>query len=266
MKNNPWMQEISMKKTTAAAKPLLLFPYEEKPFVKSWSEDGFSPWLIWCLFGGLLLMIAALYSGIFPGALSCYIFFVFPFLGLGFFLKWRKDNFSKIFRKVQWRDVWIIIPGVILNAILITGLIALEHSWITPEGSAVQGVTANPVMSGGEFGSPLFWLLEFPVQMMGEELIKLLAFGCVFYTGYRVISKDKHRVLWIVLATAVSMAVFGMLHYEAYKNVFHCLVIIGFGSLVDYLVLLKTKNLWIVWVIHLLYDMSLFLANILGNF
>lgn len=63
------------------------------------------------------------------------------------------------------------------------------------------------------------------------------------------------RGIALLLGLILSMIIFGLVHYTAYEGrILQILLIQGFGSVFEYYAYLKTKNVWVCFLVHVLRD------------
>ena len=99
------------------------------------------------------------------------------------------------------------------------------------------------------------------IQILGEELIKFIPLIIVAAYLYKSIG----RKAAIIVAIIISQIIFALFHIPAYGLVMGFLLVhIGFGSIVLPFVYVKTKNLVLCYLIHLLLDLWTFIPYILG--
>ncbi|MBO6111085.1 MAG: hypothetical protein J6P12_09540 [Methanobrevibacter sp.] len=98
-------------------------------------------------------------------------------------------------------------------------------------------------------------------SLMGEEFIKFIPF--MFFL--RVIYKfSNNRKLSVIISVALVMVMFAFLHaYNPIMLIF-ALFIQGFGSIFEFYGYIKTKNIWISYLTHILTDEFIFIIMLLG--
>lgn len=98
-------------------------------------------------------------------------------------------------------------------------------------------------------------------SLMGEEFLKFIPF--MFFL--RVIYKySKNRKVSVIISVAIIMVMFACLHaYNPIMLIF-ALFIQGFGSIFEFYGYIKTKNILISYITHLLTDWFVFILMLLG--
>ena len=89
------------------------------------------------------------------------------------------------------------------------------------------------------------------VQLIGEELFKVILLIFVMSLVYYF---SKNRKLSIISSVIMTMMVFGSIHEGAYGTLLQVLLIQGVGSIFDLYAYMKTKNVFVSYIAHLLFD------------
>ena len=98
---------------------------------------------------------------------------------------------------------------------------------------------------------------------MGEELFKVIAFLIAMFLIYRI---TKNRKVSMIIGVLAALLAFGALHYYSYSgNWPQIIFIIGIGSLFYFYAYLKTKNVMVSYIVHLLIDGIIFVCAILAG-
>lgn len=177
------------------------------------------------------------------------LYFLIPFLIFGIVSSWKYDLICK---KLQRNDLKLIISLIILEFIFSIA-IALIIKYIFN----IHAQT-NPAI--GELSSLLFWIV-FPFQIFGEELLKIIPFLLLLTIFYKI---SNNRKISIVISTALVLIMFGLIHLPAYKNIFSVLLLQGLGSIFTMFGYLKTKNIFVSYLIHIIYDTITFIIASVG--
>ncbi|MGC6769580.1 CPBP family glutamic-type intramembrane protease [Enterococcus sp. LJL128] len=178
---------------------------------------------------------------------------------LGLFLAVGKD-WKKLFRRIYPKEILLVIGyvlGAILFASLLGGIIEL-----------LSGTLAdNPAATNSEGKAALmeYLLLRFQeiFQLFGEEFLAIIPFLAVLHL--MVARWQLRRKTAVIIAWIVSSVVFGLLHLPTYDwNIIQCVFLIGGSRMVLTLPYIQTKNIWISYFVHYLYDMLIFTAAFLS--
>ena len=103
----------------------------------------------------------------------------------------------------------------------------------------------------GEAMDAGFFALLF-VQLFGEELFKTnMLLGCLLL----LFRRSGNRKSAVVIATFVTLLVFGLAHYAAYGSLVQILLIQGLGSIICLFAYIKTKNMLVTYAAHLIIDL-----------
>ena len=98
-------------------------------------------------------------------------------------------------------------------------------------------------------------------SLMGEELIKLIPFLFFLRLFFKF---SNNRKLSIVAAMILVMVFFAMLHLMDLKSLPSVLLIQGLGSIFEFYGYIKTKNVFVSYITHLLTDVFIFTLVIVG--
>lgn len=155
-----------------------------------------------------------------------------------------KGNYSLFFKKPKKRDILTIILCVIayyVYAIVITGILQ----------SMGYSASANAVLA--KFSSPSVFLIISPlIQLIGEEFLKIFMLLIVMYVVYK---STNNRGLSISLGVIITLLIFGLIHYEAYNGrILQILLLQGLGSIFDLYAYMKTKNVVVSYIVHVIVD------------
>ncbi|WP_407424697.1 type II CAAX prenyl endopeptidase Rce1 family protein [Methanobrevibacter sp.] len=213
------------------------FPfYNKNPHIPKWG------WIILFfafLIGSVLSMSEKIYF-----LISGCIVLIVPVL---YFLKW---DYNAIFRIPSRRDIVLVVAlfaGYMIYS-LVMGLILSQFGI----------VSSGTVDSGSLSGMSLVnWIFA----VMGEEFMKFIPF--MFFL--RVIYKySNNRKLSVIMSVAIMMVMFASLHaYNPIMFIF-ALFIQGFGSIFEFYGYIKTKNILVPYLSHLLTDEFILIISLLG--
>ncbi|WP_407423543.1 CPBP family intramembrane glutamic endopeptidase [Methanobrevibacter sp.] len=175
--------------------------------------------------------------------LSCFI----PLIAVWYSLD---GNLSEIFRKPEKKDMKIIILGLISVFLVM---------YITTLISKVFGI---PSQSHKPYvGAPMITILSTIIQLVGEELFKFIGIVLPMIFTYKYIGRKGAIIVGII----VSQLIFALAHISAYGfNIADLILTIGIGSIVFPLIYVKTKNIAISYLVHLIWDFIGILPVIFG--
>lgn len=152
-----------------------------------------------------------------------------------------KGNYKLFFKKLRLNDIKLIILCVI-GAYIYVILIRLILFPV--------GMTAH---IGLDSGVSLITIVNLFLQVLGEEFFKVFILLIVMYVVYRI---TRNRNMSILIGIITSMIIFGLAHYDAYDGkILQILLIQGFGSIFEYYAYLKTKNILVTYLIHLIQNL-----------
>ena len=164
-----------------------------------------------------------------------------------------KGELGLFFRKINSKDIELIILCLVgyflYSMILVTILSQL-------------GIAINTNEVYGANNDIFFWI-SIIIQILGEELLKLIIFIISLRYIYRF---TKNRKMSVVLAFIFALLIFGLLHYHAYNgSLIQIIFVIGLGSAIYFYPYIKTKNLLPSYIIHLLIDGLIFGITIFAS-
>lgn len=187
--------------------------------------------------------------------------FMHPFINiiipLGAFAIVVKSNWTKIFRKIYFKDILLVFGVLIVSLIVssISGFLLSKYA----------GATANPAavsLSGNSTFENIMFMVKLIPMLFGEELITIIPFLVILQFATKNLKLSRKQA--ITIAWIVSAIIFGALHLKTYNwNIIHAIVGIGIARLVLTLPYIKTKNIWISTFVHVLNDWCLFLPAML---
>lgn len=153
-----------------------------------------------------------------------------------------KGKFKLLFRKVEKKDLKLIIICLIAYYIYAIAMgFVLDYLNMAPGTNVVFNEKMDIV----------FWIGAF-IQLLGEELYKVSSFLIILHVIFKITHKRKLSVICGVIITLLS---FGLLHYNAYEGaVVHIILTIGLGGIFYFYAYLKTKNVMVGYIVHLLID------------
>ena len=213
------------------------FPfYNKNPHIPKWGWVVL--FIVW--FMGFFLAVS---DKLHFALMGCIVLIV-PVL---YFLKW---DYKAIFRMPSRRDLLLVVAlfaGYMIYALVIGAI--LEQFGIVSSGTIDP--TAVDVMT----------IVVTIFTVLGEEFIKFIPL--MFFL--RVIYKySNNRKLSVIISVALVMLMFASIHaYNPIMFLF-ALCIQGFGSIFEFYGYIKTKNIMVSYLCHLLTDEFIFIIALLG--
>ena len=126
----------------------------------------------------------------------------------------------------------------------------------------LEQIGQSSAATGDYFGVTWEMLFSLIFSMMAEELLKFIPLMFVMRVVYKF---TQNRKLSIVISTVAVLIYFGMLHYDpAVTPLLSVLVLQGLGSIFEVYGYLKTKNLLVPYICHLLTDGIIFFLILIG--
>ena len=164
-----------------------------------------------------------------------------------YFLKW---DYKAIFRKPSRRDLLLVVAlfaGYMIYSLAI-GMV-LEQIGIVSSG------TVDPTSVGAMI--PVITVFN----VLGEEFIKFIPFMFLLRVIYKY---SNNRKLSVIISVALIMIMFASMHAFNPIMFIFALFIQGFGSIFEFYGYIKTKNVLVSFLCHLLTDEFIFMLMLLG--
>lgn len=213
------------------------FPfYNKNPHIPKW---GWVVLFIVWLMGFFLAVSDKLHFAL----MGCIVLIV-PVL---YFLKW---DYKAIFRKPSRRDLLLVVAlfaGYMIYSLAI-GMV-LEQIGIVSSG------TVDPTSVGAMI------LVITVFNVLGEEFIKFIPFMFLLRVIYKY---SNNRKLSVIISVALIMIMFASMHAFNPIMFIFALFIQGFGSIFEFYGYIKTKNVLVSFLCHLLTDEFIFMLMLLG--
>ena len=192
----------------------------------------------------LLYSIIGLYSEFIGSIIFCSVMLI-PLL---YYSKW---DYSLIFQKPSRNE---IILGIILfiSYIIYAGVMGsiLDMFNITNGDTSIIS-SVNPEI-----------IVSLIFSMMGEELIKFIPLMFFMRLFFKF---TKNREYSIILSSIISLICFGLLHYSPGMSLVSVLLLQGLGSIFELYGYIKTKNLFVPYISHLLTDALIMTIILIGT-
>lgn len=219
------------------------------PFYRHNPRISSGGWLLLILSVPVALLVYALVgfeSEIIASVLFCLIMLI-PLL---YFSKW---DYSLMFRKPTKNEIILAIlmfAGYMIYALCLGSVLDMV---------GLGGVEAS---SAEEVGVTIQSTVGLLFSMMAEELLKFIPLMFLMRLVYKFTDNLK---ISIAVSTALVLLGFGLLHYAPPTNtIVSVLLLQGLGSLFEMYGYLKTKNLFVPYISHLLTDAVMFIIILVG--
>ncbi|WP_406534195.1 type II CAAX prenyl endopeptidase Rce1 family protein [Methanobrevibacter sp.] len=129
-------------------------------------------------------------------------------------------------------------------------------------GEVLELIGQASTATGDYLGVTWEMLFALVFSMLGEELVKFIPL--MFFMRF-VFKYTNNRKLAIVVSAAIVLIFFGLLHYDAEVTpILSVLLIQGLGSIFEVYGYIKTKNMFVPYLCHLLTDGFIFLMMLIG--
>lgn len=161
-----------------------------------------------------------------------------------------KRDYGLFFKRIRLKDIKTIILcyiGYMIFGLYIAPLILMLIHY---------PIAGNGILPMAEHLNLTFVATIF-LQLMGEEFLKIFALLLIMYAVYK---STGNRNISICIGMIGSLFVFGMAHYTAYSGrIFQILLVQGLGSIFNLYAYMKTKNVFVSYILHLMIDFSGFI-------
>ena len=211
-----------------------------------YNDDNFGNKEILILTVGVILFIIWSFLSLGDGkvvtflhSLGYFLFATIPFVIVA------KGKMGLIIKRFRLYDFVLIILGTIAMFFLSVSLLLFLMSVGIVSPDTAQ---ANPVIFKEH---DFVFAIQFLLQIFGEEMFRLDIFLIILSIVYKKMHKRK---LGIVLGILVNAVIFGALHYSVYGNLLQVILVQGSSAVVGDYQYLRTKNIMIPYVSHLLVD------------
>jgi len=236
---------LSLYRKTDELKKEDFFIFESKkedfPYYKKFKLPPIV-WVFLTFFWGLI------FANSFFGDIFLIIFTIFFGLLLGIlFPIW---DYQQVFKKIKKQDI-ILIMVILLLSISYVSIMSYLINILGFAGGRYYTVDDLTLM---------FWI-SFPFAMLFEELFKIFLFLATLSVSYKI---SKNRKKSIYISVIINCICFALFHYFTYLNIVSIFLLQGVGNVFFMFAYIKTKNIWVTYIIHVLYNLFFFGRLMLG--
>lgn len=194
-----------------------------------------------------------------PVALFCQVLFPSEFIGSMFFcfalliplLYFSKWDYKLLFHKPTKNELILAVlmfAGYMIYAIVIGEILTVFN-------------LAGPDMESA-FPVDIMSIISLIFSMMGEELLKFIPLMLLLRLFYKFTDNLK---ISMIISVAIVLVCFGLMHYYPAENtIISVLLLQGLGSMFEMYGYIKTKNLFVPYIAHLLTDAIAFITIMMG--
>lgn len=202
-------------------------------------------WIVLLLSIPIALLVYILFPSEIIGSLAFCLVMLIPLL---YFSNWDYSLFIQKPTKNEIILAFLMFIGYMIYSLLIGSILDLMNP-TTAMPAEMMGVTVESTIG-----------LIF--SMMGEELIKFIALMFLMRLVYKY---SNNRKLAIGVSTILVLIGFGLMHYNPpYATLTSVLLLQGAGSIFELYGYLKTKNILVPYISHILTDGIVFILILLG--
>ena len=159
------------------------------------------------------------------------------------FLVATRGNFGYLFKKPKPADIKTILIGLIGYFFVL-----FVFAFILTIFGIPMIETGSNITNQADIWTIIF---EF-IQIIGEEIFEIMTF--LFLMAILNIFLTNRKIM-IVVATFLTLIIFGLMHINSYSNIIYCIIWIGLGSVMSFYPYLKSKNVLLTIIVHFLYNM-----------
>ena len=163
-----------------------------------------------------------------------------------------KGNYGLFFKIPRLKDIKLIL-GCVIGNYLYVFIVALILLGLGIQTAAHAGSSAPVTLAHS---------INQLIQLWGEEFLKIFVLLLVMFGVYKF---TNNRKLSLMLGVVVSLFLFGLLHCNTYGGkILQVLLIQGLGSIFELYAYLKTKNVVVSYIIHVIVDLIPDIVHLLG--
>lgn len=217
------------------------------------SFTALQSWFLLIISVGSTIVFSDL-GNLIPDYIGPFINIIIP---LGAFILVVKSNWTKLFRKIYFKDILLVFGVLIVNlgVSIIMGYLL----------SKFAGAGANPVtgvIKESSNSDNIILFVKIIPMLFGEELITIIPFLVILQFANKNLKLSRKKA--VTVAWVLSAIIFGAIHLETYNwNIIQAILGISVARLVLTYPYVKTKNIWISTFVHILNDWCLFLPALL---
>lgn len=152
---------------------------------------------------------------------------------------------NTLFKKPKLKDIKIVI----LSLIGCFGLQFIYAVIFTLIGTMDTFVSHTSYL---DLNVSLLSILLEVLQVISEELFRAFLFLIFLHLIYKYTNNRKQS---IIIGTILVLLVFGLMHVNSYNNIIYCILYMGFGTFFEFYPYLKTKNVLLSIIVHLIYNL-----------
>ncbi|MEA4988474.1 MAG: CPBP family intramembrane glutamic endopeptidase [Anaerovorax sp.] len=189
-------------------------------------------------------------KGIIPSYLGPFINILLP---LVLFIPIVKSRWTEISGKIHKKDLLTIFKVLVINLIITAITSTILHYFFEASSNPLAGI-----LHSSSLQEKFIIYLKIIPMLLGEELITIIPFLIVLEFSYKHLNFSRKKA--IIITWVVTSLFFGAIHLPTYSwNIVQAIIGIGIARIVLTFAYIKTKNIWISFLVHLLNDWILFL-------
>lgn len=226
------------------------FKFEKKdvdfPFYKNNPKISTERWILLSI--SVIIPLILVFLPQYFGRAQNLLDLAIPFLIFGVIANWKYNLICKKIKKSDLKLILILLLLQIIFSLIISILLIFVLN---------LNITPNP--ASNEITSLIFWII-FPLQIFGEELLKIIPFIILLTLFYKLTENRKNS---IIISTIIVLIMFGLIHMPAYNNIISVILLQGIGSIFGMYSYIKTKNILVSFILHLIFDIIAFSGDVI---
>ena len=181
---------------------------------------------------------------------------ILPFALIVFLLHMlARQTLRSFFKKLTWHDIGDGIVALILGnvyAILMSEILRSISKNLMASNAAEQNLRSS-LSKSTLVNNYISLVITDILELLNEELLAIIPMLAVATLAYKYYGRSRKNA--IGLGLLASIIIFGLAHFFAYDwHIVQMLLVIGMSRLFDTGVYIRTKNLWVSYIAHYLWD------------
>lgn len=165
-----------------------------------------------------------------------------------------QKNYRLLFHRWTKKDsktLFIYLVLTVLVGVLASQFISLIGFETTSNPETITQTDTNKI---SQF---LFLSFNNIFQLLGEEFLAILPFLGILQFAVQKLNWTKKKA--VLFALFLSSLIFGLFHLPTYQwNWAECILVVGSSRVLMTASYVKTKNIWVSYLVHFIYDALLF--------
>lgn len=162
---------------------------------------------------------------------------------------------GSLFKKPGLNDLKLVVLCVLGDLFLLLLIVIIQ----TILNTVIPFDIINSTQSFGDYSSiTILAFIASLFQIVSEELFRVIIFLIILYLMYRF---TKDRKTSVIVSAFFSLLLFGLMHANTYGNIGYCIAVMGFGTFFTLYPYLKTKNIVLSILVHIIYNLLVLIVQ-----